>query len=125
MNNKTIFEEAQEYVSGAKVRDYGHPNVNFATIANLWNAFLRNKLEHIVEELMHSLDINPNTEYVEVIDEIMSALQDSPLDVSKKMVLFKVARTQSEIIGSDIKRDTYVDMAGYVKTASMIQGWEE
>lgn len=37
----SILEEAQAAVYGAREKDYGHPRDDFARIADLWTAYLR------------------------------------------------------------------------------------
>ena len=44
MTRKEILEKAAEIVSGHREQDYGNPEDNFRIIANLWNAYLQDRL---------------------------------------------------------------------------------
>ena len=45
MNRKEILEAAQKCVCGDREQDYGSPEKNFNTIANLWADYLSVKVE--------------------------------------------------------------------------------
>ena len=45
MNRKEILEAAQKCVCGDREQDYGSPEKNFNTIANLWADYLSAKVE--------------------------------------------------------------------------------
>lgn len=40
MAEDSILQEAAEVVSGARMRDYAHPRVNFERIAKMWSVLL-------------------------------------------------------------------------------------
>lgn len=42
---KTIFEEAEAAVNGARQENYGHPYLNFSRIADYWSSHLMNRLD--------------------------------------------------------------------------------
>lgn len=92
---ETILEEAARLVSGGRQEDYGSPEDNFATIANMWNAYL---------------NARPPT--------LMGSIQ--PKDVAIMMVLLKCAREANRP-----KRDNLADGAGYFQCASWIAGFDD
>ena len=66
MKRKEILTRAEECVNGSREQDYGSPEDNFNTIANLWNAYLGNKV-----------------------------FQLEAIDVAMMMALLKIARIRS------------------------------
>lgn len=98
MNRKGILEAASKAVHAQDAEhDYGKPEDNFATIAELWNAYL--------EAVCDDPDI-----YL------------SSRDVAAMMVLLKVAR-----VATSEKADHWVDIAGYAACGGEIDdgGTEE
>ena len=91
---ESILDEAKYITESNRMEDYGHPKHNFADISRLWTAYLTNA--------------NGG-----------DAVTVNPKDVSLMMCLFKVAREQS-----GHKRDNLVDLAGYARTAAMVEGIE-
>lgn len=85
MTRMEILEAAASAVDGDREQDYGSPERNFETIAELWEAYLTRKC-------IVSTDIN-----------IL------PEDVAAMMALMKIAR----IAGGGGKVDNWVDLAGY------------
>ena len=56
MDRETILQEACNCVCGNREEDYGSPEDNFQTIANLWNAYIGwNHLQPIDVAMMMSL----------------------------------------------------------------------
>ena len=98
MKRAEILEAARKCVCGEREQDYGTPEDNFQTIAELWNAYLRRrilKIYHHAEGLPFDFD--------NVI---------SPADVAVMMALLKVAR-----ISYGNAPDNFVDLAGYAACA--------
>lgn len=93
MNRKDILEAASSAVHAKDLNhDYGKPEDNFATIAELWNTYL--------EAVCDDPDI-----YL------------SSRDVAAMMVLLKVAR-----VATSEKADHWVDIAGYAACGGEIDG---
>jgi hypothetical protein len=44
MTRKEVLHTAEQMVSGDREQDYGNPENNFRTIANLWNAYFNGKI---------------------------------------------------------------------------------
>lgn len=84
MTRAEILDAAKKCVCGDREQDYGSPENNFQTIAELWKAYLHNK-------------ICDNEIFI------------SPSDVAAMMALFKVAR----IVTGNGKDDNWIDLAGY------------
>lgn len=83
---KSILQEAQDIVDGARQQEYGAPEDCFRLIAELWNSY-----------------IGGGGRSVNLTGQ----------DVAMMMVLLKVARGQGAAITKSVKRDTWVDIAGY------------
>ena len=79
-----ILEEAKKCVCGDREQDYGSPENNFATIANLWTNYLNAEFKSFNFML-------------------------GPGDVAAMMILLKVSR----IASGNGKNDNWVDIAGY------------
>lgn len=94
MRREEILDKAKEQVCGHRTEDYGTPENSFKLIADLWTAYL--------------------TEY-----KLSAFSEISSKDVAVMMALMKIAR-----IRSDIKSDSYIDLAGYAACAGEI-GIEE
>lgn len=93
MTRDEILAAAQRCVSGDREQDYGSPENNFDTIANLWNAYIYAKSGH----------------------ERWPAL--TGVDVAAMLALLKIAR-----IGSGhAKADNWVDLAGYAACGGEIE----
>lgn len=69
LGEESILDKAKRITTFDRQKDYGHPSENFLRIANLWNAYLRNRKE----------DGDISVE-----------------DVAWMMVLFKIARDQNK-----------------------------
>lgn len=87
MKRAEILETAKKCVCGDREQDYGSPENNFLTIANLWTAYL-----------MAADKLNPN-DYARI----------DPIDVAAMLALLKIAR----IASGHAKEDNWVDLAGY------------
>ena len=93
MNRKEILAAANKAVHAEDMdHDYGKPEDNFATIAELWNAYL--------------------TAVCEDPDIYLSSR-----DVAAMMVLLKVARA-----ATSEKADHWIDIAGYAACGGEIDG---
>lgn len=84
MNRSEILDKAKECVCGQREQDYGSPEDNFSTIAELWNIYLDNYC------LKPSYAITPK-------------------DVAMMMALLKIARIKN----GGGTGDSFVDLAGY------------
>lgn len=80
-----ILEEAVNIVTGERQEQYGKPEDNFATIADMWNAYIERSRQS-KKALWH---LNAR-------------------NVADMMILMKVAR-----LAAGGTRDSYVDVAGY------------
>lgn len=92
MNRKQTLDEADKCVNGQREHDYGSPEDNFATIAEMWTSYLRRS----------GPKFNPI---------IVTAH-----DVTVMMALLKIAR----IASGQVKDDNYVDGCGYLACAAEI-----
>lgn len=91
---ETILDEAARAVHGPRQETYGHPRDNFARTAEMWSAFLRQRMARL---------------------ETPQEFEFTPEDVAMFMVLLKVAR----LANTPGHRDTLVDIAGYAATAEL------
>lgn len=91
----TVLQEAVNIVNGARRNAYGHPENNFANIADMWNVYLRNR------------KTSSGKEQAFVIEAI---------DVAHMMGLMKYARLSE----NPLHRDSMVDVAGYAACAGMV-----
>lgn len=108
---ESILEEALRVTGGDRRRDYGSAKVNHDRIALLWAAWdviSSGSDEEIAAALSAIRPLAP--EYREL---------DSARDVAMKMILLKIARE-----ANTPKRDNKVDMAGYARCLSQIDGEE-
>lgn len=94
MNRETVLETAKKCVCGDREQDYGNPERNFETIAELWEAYLLNKFT--------------SRELVCI----------EPHDVAAMMALVKISRISS----GQCKDDNWVDLAGYAACGAELQG---
>ena len=92
MNRKQTLVEADKCVNGQREHDYGSPEDNFATIAEMWTSYLRRA----------SSKFNP--------------IVVTAHDVTVMMALLKIAR----IASGQVKDDNYVDGCGYLACAAEI-----
>ena len=99
--SNTVLEEALDIVFGAREKAYGHPRDDFARIANLWNAYCRNRAEDA--------------------DVHNAVFEFQPYDVAYMMILLKMSR----LTATPDHRDSIVDIAGYAATAARVVGIDE
>lgn len=98
MNRKEILAAANNAVHAEDMdHDYGKPEDNFATIANLWNTYLE-----------------------AVCDDPDLSVYLSSRDVAAMMILLKVAR-----VATSEKADHWIDIAGYAACGGEVDGWVE
>lgn len=96
-----ILEEATRLTSGDRNKDYGHPNDDFKCTIDMFNAFLQHKYKS------HSIH-NGIPVHIE------------PSDHAIYMILTKISRHANKP-----KRDNCVDIAGYARTLTIVEGFEE
>ena len=94
MTREALLERARICVCGDREQDYGSPERNFETIANLWTTYL------------NAVGIMTEVEELE------------PHDVAAMLVLLKVAR----IASGHAKDDNWIDIAGYAACGGELQG---
>lgn len=92
MNRKETLVEADKCINGQREHDYGSPEDNFATIAEMWTSYLRRS----------SSKFNP--------------IVVTAHDVTVMMALLKIAR----IASGQVKDDNYIDGCGYLACAAEI-----
>ena len=98
MNRKEILAAANKAVHAEDMdHDYGKPEDNFATIANLWNTYLE-----------------------AVCDDPDLSVYLSSRDVAAMMILLKIAR-----VATSEKADHWIDIAGYAACGGEVDGWVE
>lgn len=88
-----ILEAAKRCVCGDREQDYGRPENNFETIADLWNAYLKN---------------SANAESWKGVTSV---------DVAAMLALLKIARISS----GHSKEDNWIDLAGYAACGGEIE----
>lgn len=94
MKRTEILDAAKRCVCGDREQDYGSPENNFQTIADLWTAYLK------------SACVSPD------VDLCILAK-----DVAAMLALLKIAR-----IGSGhAKEDNWIDLAGYAACGGEIE----
>ena len=96
-NVEGVLDEAKRITDGDRARDYDSPENNFSRISNYWNVYLGHKRDR--EEMAETII--------------------KPKDVAMLMILMKFAREDHKT-----KRDNLVDMCGYARCASKIEGYE-
>jgi hypothetical protein len=94
MKRKEILDTATKCVCGDREQDYGSPENNFATIAALWEPYLKRKC------------VSPNADVCVL-----------PEDVGILLALMKIGR----IASGNVKEDNYIDLAGYAACAGEIE----
>lgn len=92
MNRTEVLENAKACVCGQREQDYGSPEDNFNTIANLWSVYLEAS--------------NPT---------VPAEIHITAKDVAIMMSLLKIAR-----IATGNSADSFVDLAGYAACAGEI-----
>ena len=98
MTREEILKTAAKIVNGQREDDYGSPEDCFATIAELWVAYMRDKC------------VSPGAD--------MTIL---PEDVAVMMVLLKIAR----LVHGNGTADTWIDIAGYAACGGEIATKDE
>lgn len=88
LTRKSVLSGAEQCVCGEREHDYGSPENNFQTIANMWCDYIYRK--------------HPNSNF------ILDAH-----DVAVMMCLLKISR----IASGQTKSDNYIDLAGYAACA--------
>ena len=91
MTREEILNTAAKCVLGDREQDYGSPENNFRTIANLWTSYLA--------------CTNNLVGYIKV------------KDVAAMLALLKIAR----IASGNVKADNWVDLAGYAACGGEIE----
>ena len=99
MTRPEILDAAKACVCGERNEDYGKPEDNFATIAEMWNSYLYALNSHLYS---YSRDII------------------GPADVAAMMILLKVARGAR----NKAHDDNWIDLAGYAACAGEITSAE-
>ena len=92
MNRKETLVEADKCVNGQREHDYGSPEDNFATIAEMWTTYLRRS----------------SSKFNQIVV--------TAHDVTVMMALLKIAR----IASGQVKEDNYIDGCGYLACAAEI-----
>lgn len=92
MTRESILERARVCVCGEREQDYGSPERNFETIADLWSAYLRGT------GLITEAELDPH-------------------DVAAMLALLKIAR----IASGHAKDDNWIDLAGYAACGGELQ----
>lgn len=89
----SVLSEAREVINGERQDAYGNPEDSFSEIAKLWTAYLSGRGE--------------------------GNMTICPHDVAMMMALMKVARIKKgySFGFKGVKRDSYVDLCGYVALA--------
>ena len=95
MSRADFCDEAKKNVTTDRNQQYGEPEDNFSAIADLWSAYLSNR-------------IHGGKQIVELY----------PGDVALMMALFKIAR---ETTAYESKDDSYIDAIGYLACAGEIE----
>jgi hypothetical protein len=93
MNRGEILQTATQYVTSDRESQYGSPEDNFSTVADLWSNYLFGKGKN------NGGNVKINAE-----------------DVAVMMCLLKIAR----IASGQKKDDNYIDLAGYAACAGEI-----
>lgn len=102
MTRKDVLDTACVCVNGDREQDYGSPEDNFATIAEMWTAYLNRRINALIKMPTNVSDIPPLVE---------------SKDVAAMLVLLKVARISS----GNAKNDNWIDIAGYAACGGEIE----
>jgi hypothetical protein len=97
MKRAEILAAAERCVCGDREQDYGSPENNFQTVAELWNAYLKGKADCCVTGKLFNA-----------------------VDVAAMLALLKIAR----IASGKAKEDNWVDLAGYAACGGEIESGE-
>ena len=95
MKREEVLDAAKRCVCGDREEDYGTPEQNFQTIANLWEAYLR------------PCAVSQGAD-----------LCIRPEDVAAMLALLKIARISS----GHAKADNWIDLAGYAACGGELEG---
>lgn len=99
ITRKSVLYGAEQCVCGEREQDYGSPENNFQTIANMWCDYIARRYPK-------------------------SNVPLDAHDVAIMMCLLKISR----IASGQIKEDNYIDLAGYAACAgeviSKMEDWE-
>lgn len=98
MKREEILDAAKRCVCGDREQDYGSPENNFQTIADLWAVYLAEKC---------------------VSDRVDVLIL--PEDVAAMLALLKIAR----IASGHAKEDNWIDLAGYAACGGEIETGKE
>lgn len=98
MTRSEILEKANGCINGDREQDYGSPENNFSTIADLWNTYLYSGFS-----VMNSPKLI------------------TPTDVAMMMALLKIARIRN----GGGTGDSFVDLAGYAACGGEINSKKE
>ena len=94
---QTIFDVANDLIYGDRNKSYGHPRDNFATTAQMWNAYIdRRQASHEARS-----------------DD---AFKLEPVDVAYMLALVKMSRLASNPDHSDSR----IDICGYIGCAERL-----
>jgi hypothetical protein len=98
MKRAEILAAAERCVCGDREQDYGRPEDNFRTIAELWEAYIKGKC------VARNVDVGI-----------------FPEDVAVMLALLKIAR----IASGHAKEDNWVDLAGYAACGGEIESGDD
>lgn len=96
MTREEILEETKKCICGDREEDYGSPEDNFLTIAQLWEPYLKRKCVSLGADVC-------------VVGE----------DVAVLLALVKIGR----IASGNAKADNWIDLAGYAACGGEIECW--
>lgn len=99
MKRADILESAKTCVIGAREQDYGTPERNFETIANMWNAYISGR----------------------PYDSKGLPIPLSAKDVAAMLGCLKLAR----IASGHAKMDNWIDLAGYAACGGEIESCDD
>jgi Mg-chelatase subunit ChlI len=102
---------ALEIINGNRLDQYGTPENSFETIADHWNATLK---QLITNRMIESSVLIPDDMQHQIVSVLSNLL--TPLNVAQLMILYKHSR---QLTGAG-KVDNYDDQAGYVGLAGDI-----
>lgn len=114
-DKESVLAEALRCTDGARQRDYGSAKVNHERIAAFWMLWdiCRSGSEVTIERATQALR--------DICGEASELGADNGADdVAVKMILLKIARH-----ANTPKRDNLVDIAGYARCSSRINGFED
>ena len=94
MTREEVLQTAEKCVCGDREEDYGSPEDNFSTIAQLWEPYIKRKCASL------GADVCINAE-----------------DVAALLALLKIGR----IASGNPKADNWIDLAGYAACGGEIE----